>query len=1351
MHYEPVYFSNQFLCRISEKKITMIIFLCFILLNNFQSLLTFYTTIETSHPSSDFRKIVTDSARNVMYVGGKNIVIKLNSDFQKTAEFVFGPKKSSKFCSPSEIKTCPNVTLQDNVVELLEYVPAVNKTIVCGSLEYGHCGFFNGTEIEHLSYKEANYFGSDQGSIFIPIHRVNSWVYMVGTAWDGRLNNVQDEFSFKKLEGSEFSYESHFSHLGFCSEKRSHSRLKFVYGFQDGNEFVYMVYLKVRKDKVRNYFETKIARICQNDDYLGSFNELKLSCDGHNIATAAYFSNRAYLYVAFGIGNQSLEARPSSVVCKYSLQNIKRQFENSIILCYSNINKDGYTPPRWSSCSSETKCHTAQSVSVGSICNTSNMYQLQGVEATDSMTPNSTVIFKMDKTTATSLLPQKLQGHVDDIVWVGSSDGFLYKVNSQPSNRFIVYAKYDLSKNRNVRIEPDVEIDSRAQIAYFLYGNKVSRFPLTSCRIHTTCGACVLNRDPLGCGWCRDKCLKREECISTWYNNSCPPFIEKVTPHDGPTAGGTIIKLVGENFGQTNLSSPIVTIGSIVCENITWNDTNIWCTSPPVDEVSYVGQVVVETASQISTYGYNVYGKSEIDIHNFTYKVPVVYSISPTFGPRHGNTIVTITGNNLDVGSNTYVSMCSLLSKNSTSIICKTNECVEIRSGDKGFQHSKPCPYCHQFKLTIDNFRTEVGNEPFCYRPDPDIKDISRKNTIKCGGLNFKIVGYHFDSVSTYVLRTIINSSVSQDTFCTQLNGTEIICKTPDLSNTSKKNFVEVLVLFDHDDFYWKEQHRHKPFHIRVFEDPFIETLDTSLSSDVLQDKRFLELKGSNLQSLKPEDILITLDEMDCPVIYIDSSMLRCDLSVTMDKTKSTVTNLSFDVEVLIGNLRMSLGRLSIIHQERLNLTGHKTLIPSVLILFFLILLSIGIICMRKNRIGPFKRRIIHHESSVVFHADSAGQQVSRRLMPDPDPESSTSARLNDYVRDFDGNLLDHVPYGVNHSDFADTVHVLEKQNLLIDGDFLRFDRNCSNLGRGNFGCVYKAFLKKPGENFEITVAVKTIIRSSDADVTAFLNEALIMKDFNHPNVLTLIGITLDKGEFPMVILPFMQNGSLLSYIRNENNMPTVKHLVSYGLHIARGMEYMADNKFVHRDLAARNCMLDVNFTVKVADFGLTRDVYSKEYYSSENKQRLPVKWMAPESLEQGKYSAKSDVWSYGVLLWELMTRGAIPYPEVDNWDVGAYIKSGRRLPRPEYCQPYLYRLMRFCWQENPDKRPTFNRLREEIERMLNIKNDSKMAGDTHVELDRCTNYHYMDEMSLARQRSLSTKWSTSSEDAALL
>lgn len=102
-----------------------------------------------------------------------------------------------------------------------------------------------------------------------------------------------------------------------------------------------------------------------------------------------------------------------------------------------------------------------------------------------------------------------------------------------------------------------------------------------------------------------------------------------------------------------------------------------------------------------------------------------------------------------------------------------------------------------------------------------------------------------------------------------------------------------------------------------------------------------------------------------------------------------------FHYKVFIGNLRMSLGRLSLIHQERLNLTGNKTLIPSVLILFFFVLLTIGIICMKKNRIGPFKRRIIHHESSVVFHSDSAGQQISRRLMPDPDPESSTSARLN--------------------------------------------------------------------------------------------------------------------------------------------------------------------------------------------------------------------------------------------------------------------------------------------------------------------------------------------------------------------
>lgn len=154
------------------------------------------------------------------------------------------------------------------------------------------------------------------------------------------------------------------------------------------------------------------------------------------------------------------------------------------------------------------------------------------------------------------------------------------------------------------------------------------------------------------------------------------------------------------------------------------------------------------------------------------------------------------------------------------------------------------------------------------------------------------------------------------------------------------------------------------------------------------------------------------------------------------------------------------------------------------------------------------------------------------------------------------------------------------------------------------------------------------------------MKEALIMKDFNHERVLNLIGVTFSREDnLPLVIIPFMKFGDLLTYIRDENNDPTVKDLITFAVEIAEGMEYLASQKCVHRDLAARNCMLDENRHVKVADFGLSRDVYEQEYYKSAKDTELPVKWMAPESLEKGSYSSKSDVWSYGVTVWELMTR----------------------------------------------------------------------------------------------------------------
>ncbi|ELV13644.1 Hepatocyte growth factor receptor [Tupaia chinensis] len=270
-------------------------------------------------------------------------------------------------------------------------------------------------------------------------------------------------------------------------------------------------------------------------------------------------------------------------------------------------------------------------------------------------------------------------------------------------------------------------------------------------------------------------------------------------------------------------------------------------------------------------------------------------------------------------------------------------------------------------------------------------------------------------------------------------------------------------------------------------------------------------------------------------------------------------------------------------------------------------------------------------------------------------------------------------------------------------------------IGRGHFGCVYHGTLLD-NDDKKIHCAVKSLNRITDiGEVSQFLTEGIIMKDFSHPNVLSLLGICLRSEGSPLVVLPYMKHGDLRNFIRNETHNPTVKDLIGFGLQVAQGMKYLASKNFVHRDLAARNCMLDEKFTVKVADFGLARDMYDKEYYSVHNKTgaKLPVKWMALESLQTQKFTTKSDVWSFGVLLWELMTRGAPPYPDVNTFDITVYLLQGRRLLQPEYCPDPLFEVMLKCWHPKAEMRPSFSELVSRISAIF-----STFIGEHYVHVN---------------------------------
>jgi serine/threonine protein kinase len=145
-------------------------------------------------------------------------------------------------------------------------------------------------------------------------------------------------------------------------------------------------------------------------------------------------------------------------------------------------------------------------------------------------------------------------------------------------------------------------------------------------------------------------------------------------------------------------------------------------------------------------------------------------------------------------------------------------------------------------------------------------------------------------------------------------------------------------------------------------------------------------------------------------------------------------------------------------------------------------------------------------------------------------------------------------------------------------------------------------------------------------------------------------------------------------------------------------MLFLSKQHFIHRDLAARNCFLDENVSVKIGDFGLSRDIYEKDYYRSLNKRPMPVKWMAPESIEKEFFNIKTDVWSFGVLVWEIFTRGVNPYPGIENFDVLRYLNEGKRLFKPINCPPIMYELLLKCWANESELRPNFSQIVQEIE-----------------------------------------------------
>ncbi|XP_073898213.1 ephrin type-A receptor 5 isoform X12 [Castor canadensis] len=289
--------------------------------------------------------------------------------------------------------------------------------------------------------------------------------------------------------------------------------------------------------------------------------------------------------------------------------------------------------------------------------------------------------------------------------------------------------------------------------------------------------------------------------------------------------------------------------------------------------------------------------------------------------------------------------------------------------------------------------------------------------------------------------------------------------------------------------------------------------------------------------------------------------------------------------------------------------------------------------------------------------------------------------------------------------------HTYEDPNQAVHEFAKEIEASCITIerviGAGEFGEVCSGRLKLPGKR-ELPVAIKTLkVGYTEKQRRDFLGEASIMGQFDHPNIIHLEGV-VTKSKPVMIVTEYMENGSLDTFLKKNDGQFTVIQLVGMLRGIAAGMKYLSDMGYVHRDLAARNILINSNLVCKVSDFGLSRvleDDPEAAYTTRGGK--IPIRWTAPEAIAFRKFTSASDVWSYGIVMWEVVSYGERPYWEMTNQDVIKAVEEGYRLPSPMDCPAALYQLMLDCWQKDRNSRPKFDEIVNLLDKL--IRNPSSL------------------------------------------
>lgn len=1279
---------------------------------------------------------------SAVFVATRNRLHVLGPDLQDIESLTTGPVgdpgcQTCVSCGPGPHGP-PNDT--DTLVLVIE--PGLPALVSCGSTLQGRCFLYELEPREkalHLAapaclfsannnHPEAcpDCVASPLGTRVTVVEQGHASYFYVASSLDPELaaSFSPHSVSIRRLKADASGFQPGFPSLSVLPKYLASYPIEYVHSFRSG-DFVY--FLTVQPTSVTSpasALQTRVARLNAVEPEMGDYRELVLDChfapkrrrrgvpqstQPYPVLQAAHsapvdaklaleLSASEGQEVLFGVfvtvRDGSPGMGPNSVVCAFPIYQLDALIEKGVESCCDNS-----TSPRpW---------RDLDFFQTPSLCPNPPGVEGPGPSFRCHYFPllASNAFLRVDlfngllgSVKVTALHVTRL-GNVT-VAHMGTADGRILQVEIARSFSYLLYVSNFSLGSSGQPIHRDVS--RLGNDLLFASGDQVFKVPIQGpgCRHFLTCWRCLRAQRFMGCGWCGDRCGRQEECPGSWQQDLCPPEITEFYPHSGPLRGSTRLTLCGSNFYLRPDVAPEgthqVTVGQSPCRLLPKDSSSLRpefhkafveeleCELEPlVTQEAGTTNVSLLIANTPAGKHFRVEGSSVRQ--GFSFVEPLLTSIKPDFGPRAGGTYLTLEGQSLSVGTSRAVlvngTQCQLEQVSEEQIVCVT----------------PPGAGPARVPVHLQIGGAEVpGSWTFHYKEDPIMMDI----TPNCGysGSHVTIHGQHLASVWHLALlfhdgqRTVQNSCAGP--FLEQ----QRLCRLPEYVVRNPQG--------------WATGN--------------LSAWGDGAAGFTLPGFRFLpppSLPRAGLAPLKPEEHSVKFEYIglgavaDCVSVNVTvggeicqhelrGDVVVCPLPPSLQLGKDGVP-----LQVCVGGGCHTLGQVVRSGPGR---ASQNTLLIALLVLILLVAaLAIALVFNAQRR----KKQLVlvpnlddlssldrspRDMALSAFHSGSdyrGNGHASGPLSGEESSEDGTSVPLlrteSIRLKDLDKTLL------------AEVKDVLiPHERVVIHSDQV--------IGKGHFGVVYHGEYTDEAQN-QIHCAIKSLSRITEVqEVEAFLREGLLMRGLHHSNILALIGIMLPPEGLPRVLLPYMRHGDLLRFIRSPQRNPTVKDLIGFGLQVACGMEYLAEQKFVHRDLAARNCMLDESFTVKVADFGLARDVLDKEYYSVRQQRhaRLPVKWMALESLQTYRFTTKSDVWSFGVLLWELLTRGAPPYPHINPFDLTDFLAQGRRLPQPEYCPNSLYQVMLQCWEADPAARPTFRTLVMEVEHVA-----SSLLGDHYVRL----------------------------------